>query len=80
MGLAKGVFMLETFQERKNMIMTLPPVYLTVKELAQRWKRSTRTIRQYIADKRINAVQFTERGPHLIPLEEIERYEKENKV
>lgn len=57
----------------------IPHIYLTVKETADRWKRTTRTIRQYIADNKINAVQFTERGPHLIPLDEIERFERENK-
>jgi excisionase family DNA binding protein len=71
--------MIEAHQERGTMLMSVPPVYLTVKELAERWKRTTRTIRQYIADKKINAVQFTERGPHLIPLEEVERFEREKR-
>lgn len=71
--------MLEARQERGIMIMELPPQYLTVKELAQRWKRTTRTIRQYIAEKKLTTVQLVERGAHLIALEEIERFEREQK-
>jgi excisionase family DNA binding protein len=72
--------MLEIRQERGTMIMTLPPIYLTVKELAERWKRTTRTIRQYIADEKIKTIQIAERGAHLIPLEEVERFEREQQL
>lgn len=67
-----------SMQEGVLMTPEPPAVYCTVKELAERWKRTTRTVRQYIADGKLKAIQFTDRGPHLVALTEVERFEREN--
>lgn len=71
--------MIETLYRGNVMEDTpLPTRYLTVKELATRLRRSTRTIHQYIADGKIQTIQFTSRGARLITIDEVERFERES--
>lgn len=59
---------------------TQQPVYLTVKEVAERWGVSVRTVKNRINAGLIAAIQISERGDKRIALGEIERYEQEIKV
>lgn len=54
------------------------PKYLTVKELAHRWRLTSRTIKQYVYDGKLKALKLGPRGDLRIPITEVERYEQEN--
>lgn len=54
------------------------PRYLTVNEVADRWRLTTRTVKQYIYDGKLAVLRLGTRGDLRIALAEVERYEKEN--
>lgn len=53
-------------------------VYLTVKEVADRWGFSTRTIKQFIYDGKLQALQMSTRGSYRIHINEVKRFELES--
>lgn len=53
-------------------------VYLTVREVAERWGVTTRTVKTRINQGLLKAIRVSTRGDLRISLSELERYELEN--
>lgn len=51
--------------------------YLTVREVAERWGVSIKTVKSRINTGLLEAIQISERGDKRIALSEVERFERE---
>jgi excisionase family DNA binding protein len=56
------------------------PVYLTVREVAERWGVDPMTVKRRIKSGKLAAIRVSDRGDLRILVTEVERYELQNKV
>lgn len=65
------------YQKRGTMENGRQTEYLTVREVAERWGVSIRTVKNRINTGLLEAIQISERGDKRVALSEVERFERE---
>ena len=65
------------YRQREVMENTRQKEYLTVREVAERWGVSVKTVKVRINTGLLEAIQISTRGDKRIALSEVERFERE---